>query len=1027
MTTEKLQTKHSSKESPVLKKQSSSSREPGKSSTKDTASKTRKPVRRDSEEAPVKRSTGGNTPKIKKKASKPAVSSRLKKAPAKEGVRKVKGDSNTKKDNKADRKSYYEIAKEKSAAILKSGKKKVNRQKEGSMDDVENTAASKKSLLENTLDTAIGKKVINAADRGFGSVYRSIRTSGSEKASKKAKKRKNKYKQGFSQSIVPIKSISHGIILTTTGHYIKILEILPIDYYSLIPTIRNKIADNFSRVFDANSSKEVHLKVICDKNNPQRLIDHIKRACEEEKYQRGVSKRLISRAQDVINKAIAISENNSVSKRFFIIYRYEGHSSDFNEIFWEMESLRIHYTNVFAEMGNTIIEPDEIKDRNYHVADILYYFFNRKTYREESLADRINRIQRDQIYYNVSASEKRAIYDNDFLAPKGIHFTSSEYIFIDGIYKTFLCLRDDAHPSQAEAGWLDMFSSIGDGVEVDVYTKLLPRQVVLKTLEQKNRFDIVSARERQTNAEKQRNIAERVSNTTSIIEPMRQGEELYQVCIIITISAPTIHTLRQLKNNIVRSLNTQKFYTEDSYQYCWDYYRATLPLMEMPSSLFDRNKHNYLTSSLRSLYMFTAYEVNDPSGYMLGINQRNQSIVAINNFNTKIFTNANMSIFGSSGSGKTFTSEIIARSMRITGTRVMFVLPVKGYEYKRGCSAIGGTYIKLGPGQEDNINVMAIIPEQKIDRNMLSDDIAYKQSSLLSKKIAFLTTWLQLLDPKDEFSTETINLMSATLTDLYESFGITENNKSVYANKKTGELKPMPRIIDMYNSFMQYSALVPVAKRLLEFTSGTYKNFNRQTNVDLTSKYIVFDVDEADINKKYLPACIYIAFDCVYGLAKQNRISKDIIFLDEVWKMMSNEAAAEQVQEMVKLIRGYGGGVVLATQEINDYLKSSYGTSILNNTDTKLILKLKEQDCRIVSKELYLTEEEKDAVMHFKRGEALLLAGRNRIMCGIEPSQKEIEDFTTDPNILKRIKLEKAQRAKKQKAIKNNQKGPKET
>lgn len=53
-------------------------------------------------------------------------------------------------------------------------------------------------------------------------------TKASSKKEKKVKQRKNPEKQEkleFVQDFIPIKDISHGVIETTDGRYIKILEI----------------------------------------------------------------------------------------------------------------------------------------------------------------------------------------------------------------------------------------------------------------------------------------------------------------------------------------------------------------------------------------------------------------------------------------------------------------------------------------------------------------------------------------------------------------------------------------------------------------------------------------------------------------------------------------------------------------------------------------------------------------------------------------------------------------------------------
>ena len=890
---------------------------------------------------------------------------------------------------------------------------------------------SETSILENIIKSEQVQTAAKETDKAIGRTYRAAKKLGKRKTEKERKPKQDnkKYAQGQSQEMVPVKEIKYGIVKTTSGMYVKILEILPIDYYSYEPSQKNRVIDNFRLIFQ-NTTRELHLKVINDTNNPRRITDYIKQRCEEEKYQRGIDDKVVECAQDKIDHINNLCKNVSITSRYFLIYKYEGKSDDINEIYGDIETMKAHFTSIFKLMGNTVVDYDELSEETFGTADILYYCLNKLTYRKESLQERINRVVSDCSAYNAQHEDKREVFDGDFLASKGLKFIKSDYIFQDGLYKTWLGLKREAHPTSAEAAWVNILTSFGAGNELDIFTRKLPKQTAQYLLSKKVDVDNAFAPFKAKSSQRWKEFAPKAGNVQYILNSLEQGEDLFEVIIIITLTSETIRGLRYLKNSVLQTLNSKKLYTEDSWQYCYDYYKATLPLMEMPYSLFTRLSHNYLTHSVQTLYPFTSYELVDPTGYVLGVRSHAETVVAYNNFNTKIATNANMAIIGTSGAGKTYSTEVIARSMRVTGIRTMFILPVKGFEYERGCNAIGGSYIRIGPGKKDCINIMEIRPEQSIDKDALQDNIAFSESSLLAKKIGSLTTFLQLLNANIEFSPDIFSTMSSVLTNLYAQFGITNDNDSIWEDKYTRKLKRMPVIADMYNAFMEVTLLENIGKILLEFISGAFSNFNGQTNVDLNNYYLCFDVDEQDMQKKYLPACLYIAFDCCYCLAKQNRLSKDMIFFDEVWKMLTTDSAAEQVRDMAKLIRGYGGGVAFATQELNDFMNNSFGASILANCDTRLVLKLKDNEIPLVLKHIKLTSKEQQDIVAFDRGQALLLAGRNRIQLNICASQKEDRDFTTDPNKLKKYAEEDAEKARKMarlRAAKANSKSEKQT
>ena len=87
---------------------------------------------------------------------------------------------------------------------------------------------------------------------------------------------------------------------------------------------------------------------------------------------------------------------------------------------------------------------------------------------------------------------------------------------------------------------------------------------------------------------------------------------------------------------------------------------SSLPLCAPDAALFKKYRRNILTSTAASFYPFVSFELCDTNGVLLGVNKYNNSLVSLDNFNTRIYKNANMAILGTSGAGKTFTMQLIA-------------------------------------------------------------------------------------------------------------------------------------------------------------------------------------------------------------------------------------------------------------------------------------------------------------------------------------------------------------------------------
>ena len=105
--------------------------------------------------------------------------------------------------------------------------------------------------------------------------------------------------------------------------------------------------------------------------------------------------------------------------------------------------------------------------------------------------------------------------------------------------------------------------------------------------------------------------------------------------------------------------------------------------------------------------------------------------------------------------------------------------------------------------------------------------------------------------------------------------------------------------------------------------------------------------------------------------------------MDECWQLIgasSNRQAAESVLELAKTIRGYGGSLVCATQDLNDFFAlddGKYGKGIINNSKTKILLNLEEEEAQRVQGVLHLSEAELMEITHFERGSALISTNNN--------------------------------------------------
>lgn len=813
------------------------------------------------------------------------------------------------------------------------------------------------------------------------------------------REKKKNTRTGSSQSEIPVSDIVNGIVITNDGRYLGYVEVYALkDYDDLLTTQKERIMNEYTNLFK-NGPIQLEIMILSDTSNPQKLINSIKRECKNKD-----NPQIQASLEDYLKLIRELGKNDSISHRFFIVYEYDssmsgGWKKDQAEIIQSMIEMRDHIESIMRSCGNVCAT---YENRSNQTAEFLYYYHNRNTSKKESLSERYARIFKDYEEFNQRYGMHKEPTFADILAPKGAKFINRSYVYQDGLYYGYIGLNGDKWPTRVLAGkWIECFY-YGAMVDIVIMHKRLPKNLTSISLKQMNRLTRQSANEKHAKGrvEASEKAVAKWQHNTIIQRALDSGEEISDDGIILVVRAKTERQLKSTIRTILKNLKDLTLEGEDSFLSAEDYYRMASPYLCFTPP-FRYIKHNTLSMDMATTYCYTSFEFYDPTGYLLGKNTKNHSLVAINNFNRAYFANANMAILGKTGAGKSFTMQEISGRMFFNGIRCFFIIPKKGYEYKRGCADKNGSYVQLVPGSKDCLNILAIRPEGKIDRTMVDDEVLVRQGSLLAKKINNVIIWIQLhfQDEEDRLRLKEFNAMNTHLNALYNRFGITDDDNSIYLDKKHTILKTMPIIEDMYKEFKKDPVLDRICEILKTYITGNCKNMNGQTNVDLDNDYIVFDVDEDVIGESLLPPFLYVAFEHVYSEVKEKDKSRDAIFLDEVWKMMANKECAKQVQNAVKIVRGYGGAAIIATQELADLMKNEYGASVINGTEIRLLLGMKEVDIDLVQKTLKLTPEDCAALLKYQPGKGLLYTNHAKIEVELTASEHEFQLYNTDVNV----------------------------
>ena len=806
---------------------------------------------------------------------------------------------------------------------------------------------------------------------------------------------------------LPIEKIANGIIYTKDHRFVKVVEVVPINFMLRSAREQRNIIYSFVSYLKISPVK-LQIKVLTRRADINRHLDTVRREMAQEDNEQC---RLMQ--EDYLDFVQQVGSHEAVTRRFFLIFEYEPwnntrRSEQEDEAIQSLQSAVHTASNYLRQCGNEVVVHE---NEDEFTVDVLYNLLCRNESAVKPLSVRVQEVV-TQYLDKGREGEIDRIPAAEFAAPKSIDFTHGRYLCIDGLYYTYLLVPSDGYKTQVPAGWLSLIVNAGDGIDLDMFLSRQPKERIIQRVGQQlriNRSKIKDASDTNTDFD---DIDGAIRSGYFLKEGLANNEDFYYLNLLITVTAPSVEDLEWKASEIKKLLLSQDMdvcncHFREEQAFC-----SALPLVSMEKGLFERGKRNLLTGGAASCYPFTSFEMCDDNGILLGVNKYNSSLIIVDIFNSAIYKNANMAILGTSGAGKTFTMQLMALRMRRKNIPVFIIAPLKGHEFHRACANVGGEFIQISPASPHCINVMEI---RKVDRSVseLLDGPGI-QLSELAAKIQQLHIFFSLLIP--DMSHEERQLLDEALIRTYNAKGITHDNASLEDPANPGCYREMPVLGDLYEILRAAPETTRMAHILNRLVNGSASTFNKQTNVRLDNKYTVLDI--SSLTGDLLTVGMFVALDFVWDRAKADRTEEKAIFIDECWQLLSGAGATgtrlagDFVLEIFKTIRGFGGSAICASQDLNDFFnldEGRFGKGIINNSKTKIILNLEDDEAERVQETLHLSDAETMEVTHFERGSGLISTNNNNIMVEFKASPLEKDLITTDRRELRELLERKRQ------------------
>lgn len=505
----------------------------------------------------------------------------------------------------------------------------------------------------------------------------------------------------------------------------------------------------------------------------------------------------------------------------------------------------------------------------------------------------------------------------DMILPGTIRFLSDHYIVGDS-YRCVWAVREYPPSTEEQA----ILSQLADrnGVTLRIYHRLvesMEQRKIIQNATRRNRLksggtDVSESIEAEGNLQ---DVIELLANLRKNKEP------LLHCSVFIELKAKSMEKLKELQSDIAMELTRSKISVD---RLTLRQKEGFLSVIPTGSNQFGAQYERVLpASSVANLYPFNFSGKTDPQGAYIGRDKYGTNILVDFDRRAEDKTNSNALVLGNSGQGKSYLLKLILTNIRESGKRIICLDPES--EYETLCDALGGCYIDFMSG-EYTINPL----EPKAWTDSVEDidattPEAFKKVTRLSQHIAFLKDFFRSYKGFTDAQIDTIEIL---LSKLYARFGITDSTD--YSVKKASDF---PVMQDFYNlceeEFMTYDKqrkYLYTEETLQEVCLGIHsmcvgsesKYFNGHTNIT-DSNFLVFGVKGLmDTNRRLKDCMLFniLSFMSNELLGKGSTAAS----VDELYLFLSNMTTIEYLRNCMKRVRKKDSSVILASQNIEDFL-----------------------------------------------------------------------------------------------------------
>lgn len=427
-----------------------------------------------------------------------------------------------------------------------------------------------------------------------------------------------------------------------------------------------------------------------------------------------------------------------------------------------------------------------------------------------------------------------------------------------------------------------------------------------------------------------------------------RGEKVHKFYCTITLVADSKEMLDRITEDVIAMAKRAEmtFYVPKYVQHYL--YEGIYEVMVGPVKIQVIDPVIINSRSLALFYPFISDELRDINGILLGINPESKKPIIYNPFSRN---NTNITVLGESGSGKSMTTKVfIKRWMTEHPETKLYIIDPEG-EYAKSAERLA-----------DNIRVITIKPNEYIG----IDPIKMASNGELER-----------------------HTVAEIIADMYHM----KDEERLIVRNLVMEAESIEHLVELAEERLGADHSVTVKLRAaltppdIYMFKGEFKAIGDR---------VIFDFSKITNNRqKILAATLVASYLSYVVLTREDPETPKLLVVDEGWRFIQMPSIMQVLDDVARRGRKRRVIFMFVTQRPWDVANNEHGRSILENSDTALLLRQKPAATQLLKEIFFLNDQEVDTLLHAQPGMGILRAGSVKTPIYVQLSEEEMNAFRT--------------------------------